>query len=115
MKRYNMLFTFWIIIVVIIFAFLIAIGFIYKKKIEIYKDYEVLLVNKTKKYIKDNNKYPKKNETKKIDLDTLIKEDYLSDDEVVDSCKGYVQISHKDSIKYNAVLSCKYYKTKTNK
>ena len=111
MKRYNVLFTFWVIIVVIIFSFLILLGYMYKNKVKTYKDYEVLLVEKTKKYLDETDKYAGKNSIE-ITIDELIDAKYLDKDDVVKPCEGYVKVNKKASSKYQAIISCKYYKTK---
>ena len=113
MKRYNMLFAVWVVIVVIIFAFLLVLGYMYKNKVKTYKDYEVLLVQKTKKYLDETSKYSNKNSFN-ITIDELVENKYLDKDDALSACDGYVKVSKKESAKYKAILSCKYYKTKVN-
>ena len=114
MKRYNVLFTVWMIIVVIIFALLCTLGFIYKNKVSKYKEYENTLVTATKEYLKENNSYPSDGKSVKVAIDKLIKSKKISKKKVIKECSGSIEVYHGKQMKYTPNIKCTYYKSKTN-
>lgn len=108
MKRFNMLFTAWCIIVVMIMTGLIVLGFAFKKNLKEYKLYEKRIVSATEEYIKDNDISVKKNEELKISINKLKKHKYLSKKDIIKSCSGGA-IVKKTGVIPN--IKCKYYKS----
>ena len=111
--RYNVVFTIWIIIVVIIFGLLCTLGFIYKNKVEKYKEYEETLVSLTQTYLKDENKFPDKNKDIDVTINTLIKKGYIDKNNIVSECSGSILVKHKKQMEYIPKIKCKYYKSET--
>lgn len=112
MASFNKLFYVWIFVVVLIFGGLITLGFVYKNKVQKYKDYESVLVETAKSYVAEKGKYPEEKQTIKISVNVLKKYIESSKKYVIDDCSGYVKVTKKSNFKYKAVLSCKNYNTK---
>ena len=112
MASFNKLFYVWIFVVIIIFGGLITWGFVYKNKVQKYKDYELVLVETAKIYVAKNSIYPEENESIKININKLKKSEKLSKKVVINDCSGYVKVSKKSNFKYKTFLACKNYKTK---
>ena len=111
MRKYNVVFTVWLIICVIIFGLLCALGFIYKNKVAKYKEYEETLVTLTKDYLKEHSKYPSKNNEISVSVNKLIKYGYITKDNIVSECSGKVIVKHNKQMEYIPQIKCKYYKS----
>lgn len=112
MKNYKLWFYMWIIVVIGIFVLLVAFGYMYRKKLSSYHEYEDYLVLKAKEYVDSNDLSLKNGDQISLKIDKLIKENYLSKKHIVDECKGKVTVKYNKGYTYKAKLTCGYYKTK---
>jgi len=113
MKSFNRLFIVWFVVVTLVFIGLIVLGFVFKQRLSEYKDYEDKLVIATKKYVKDNNKYPTVNTPVKVSIDKLIQKGYIKEKDAIDSCNGKVVVTKEKSFIYTPQIKCKNYKSST--
>lgn len=95
-----------------IFGGLVTLGFVYKSKVQKYKDYENVLVESAKIYVAENSLYPQDKKSVKISVNKLIKSSNIPKKEIIKECDGYVRITKKTNFEYKAILKCKNYKTK---
>ena len=109
MKSFDRAFVVWFIVAILIFGGLITLGFVYKKKISDYENYEKVLIQGAKSYISDGGLYPKKNEVITVDINSIIKSGYIKKKDVIDSCTGFIKVSKKKNLVYKPYIKCKYY------
>ena len=108
MKKFNMLFTAWGILVVLIMSGLIVLGFVFKKNLKEYKSFENKLMTAANIYVEDNEIMVKKNEKKKISISKLYKAGLIDKKDLVKSCSGGVIVKKTEIIPN---IKCKYYKS----
>lgn len=114
MKSFNRLFVVWFVVVTLIFAGLIYLGFTYKSKIKTYEKFEDVLISGAESYINNNGVYPEKNETLKINIKDIIKSGVINKRDIVDGCTGNIIVSMKKNLTYKPDIKCKYYKSSKN-
>lgn len=112
MKKFNVLFVVWIIILLVIFSLLSYIGFMYKEKVSHYKKFEALMLDAAKVYAYNNSYLPVSNSTIKITLDELIESGSIKKNKNNKECTGYVEVSNYGEYSFDAFVKCGYYKTK---
>ncbi len=114
MNKIKKMYALWAIIVIGLFAFLTAFGFLYKKKTVVYKELEEKLETAEKRYIDAKFLYPDQNESLKTNATILIENGYLDALEINgEKCDGYAVIIKKDiAFEYKAYIKCPNYKTK---
>ena len=114
MNKMKKLYVIWGILAVLIFAFLTAFGFMYKKKTYIYKDLENRLVAAEKKYVDSRFLYPENGEVVKITANDLIENEFFDSMQLNDEvCEGYTTVRKDGGVfEYKAYIKCKWYKTK---
>lgn len=112
MASFNKLFYVWIVVVIAIFGGLITLGYVYKNRVQKYKDYENVLVESAKIYVAENSLYPEEKQSIKISVKKLKKVSNLSKKDIIDDCGGYVKVTKKTNFSYKAILKCENYKTK---
>lgn len=78
-----------------------------------YKDIEANIYDAVKEYVDDNSKLLEKKEYFKLNLDTLVKNGYISniDDEYGETCSGYIEINNEKEVTYGVFLKCSEYET----
>ncbi len=114
MKKTNILFIIWGVIVFIVIVLLTVLGFMLKK---VNKDYRVLendLKVSAEKYVTNNFLFPNENEQFTITKEKLIEEGYLEDLKTSsnDVCDGYAIVKMDDVVKTKAYIKCDKYTTK---
>ena len=112
MKTFNRLFIIWVIFATLIFAGLCTLGFVFKKNVEKYKEFEDVLVESTKSYVLNEGKVDFDADYLDVSINDLVKSGYLNKKDVVKSCSGKVRVKNKKQISYKAIIKCKNYKTK---
>ena len=114
MEKIKKMYVVWTILVIIIFTLLTTFGFIYKKKMSVYKDLEAKLVEAEKKYVDANFLYPENKEMVKTTSTTLIENNDLDGLDIEnDSCTGYAIIYNKNGVyEYKGFVKCEKYTTK---
>ena len=112
MNRLKRISIIWGIVAVLLFAFLTAIGFIYKNKTQKYTDLDKELVKVTKSYTATDFKFPINGEEIIITFEEL-KNAGLIDNLKVDNqkCDGYVEVSFNNVTEYKAFIKCDKYTT----
>ncbi len=111
MKNFNRLFIVWCFVATIIFAGLCTIGFMYKRNLEEYHDFENVIINAAKAYVLDEGIVDFNSDYIDIKISTLLDKGYIKKKDVVKSCNGSVRIENKKLIKYKPLIKCKYYKS----
>jgi len=115
MKKNNMLFIIWGVIVIILVGLLTTLGFMLKGKNENYLKVEKRLKEATSSYVDHNFLYPEGDEKLKILSKDLIDNGFLKYEELKvdnDVCTGYV-ILRKDMVyEYESYIKCNNYTTK---
>lgn len=78
-----------------------------------YDDLENDIYEATKEYIEDNPKIIEKKDYFKLNIDTLLKNGYITNfsDEESNECKGYVDIYNAEELSYSVYINCPYYQT----
>lgn len=115
MKKSNILFVIWGVIVVILVGLLTVLGFMLKGKNEKYEKIEDRLIKATSSYVDYNFLYPEGNEKVKILSKDLIENEFLKLEELKtddDTCTGYVMLKKDVVYEYKAYIKCKNYTTK---
>lgn len=115
MKKNNILFVIWGVIVIILVGLLTAMGFMLKGKNEKYEKVEERLKEATSSYVDHNFLYPEDNEKLKILSKDLIDNDFLKLEELKvdnDVCTGYVILTKDMVYEYDAFIKCNNYTTK---
>lgn len=113
MKKVNVLFIIWGIIVVFIIALLTTLGFLFKSKSSVYEKLEDKLVDSAKKYVDTRFLYPSEKEDLKVTSKELIESELLDELRVNDEiCNGYVIVTYDSVFHYKAYIQCKNYTTK---
>ena len=111
MKNFNRLFIVWCIFATLIFAGLCVLGFMFKKNIEKYHDFEKVLINATEEYVLKEGKVNTDEDYFEVSIKTLINKEYISKDDIVKSCSGIVKVENRKQIKYKPMIKCKNYKS----
>ncbi|MCM1053362.1 MAG: hypothetical protein NC483_05260 [Ruminococcus sp.] len=113
MKKTNILFIIWGIVVLGIVICLTVLGFMLKKINREYQELERSLQDIAIIYVKDKALYPEENDELKISKDELLENGYLGDLKVdSDTCNGYVIVKLEEGFTYNSYIKCKRYTTK---
>ena len=115
MKKSNLLFVVWGIIVIVLVGLLTTMGFMLKGKNEKYELVEKRLKEATSSYVDHNFLYPEGDEKLKILTKDLVSSGFLKQDELKvdkDVCVGYVPL-YKDMVyEYDVFIKCNNYTTK---
>ena len=111
MKKFNTLFIVWCFIATFIFAGLCTLGFIYKKKIEKYHDFEKVIIEATKSYVIKEGIVNFNEDYVDVKIETLLENGYLKKSDIVKSCHGKIRIENTKLINYKPLIKCKYYKS----
>lgn len=115
MKKNNLLFVIWGVIVVILVALLTTMGFMLKGKNEDYEKIEKRLKEAASSYVDHNFLYPEGDEKLKILSKDLIDNGFLKYEELKvnnDVCTGYVILSKDMVYEYDVFIKCNNYTTK---
>lgn len=115
MKRSNVLFVIWGVMVIVLVGLLTVLGFMLKDKNGKYEEVEDRLKKATSSYVDNKFLYPEDNENLKILSKDLIENGFLKSDELKvnnDICSGYVILTKNMVYEYKAYIKCNNYKTK---
>ncbi len=113
MKKTNILFIIWGILVIIVIGLLTALGFMIKNQNKDYEKLEDKLLDSTKKYVDTNFLYPEGNDTLKVTSSELIEKNFLDELKVNnDKCTGYVKVYNDGVYQYKVYIKCSNYTTK---
>lgn len=113
MKKNNVLFVIWGIVVIAVIALLTFLGFMLKNRNGDYKNLEDKLETNVKKYVDAMFLYPNAGEEVKITSKDLIENDYLDELKFEDDvCEGYTIVTYNGVYKYKTYIKCNNYKTK---
>lgn len=107
----KVLLIIWVILLIGIFTLLTYIGFIHKKDVKKYKDYEEVLITASRSYTSSKNMYPKKGSKIIIKIEDLINEGFVDKKDIVDGCSGSIIVKYDSYIDYFPNIKCKYYKS----
>ena len=113
MKKANVLFTIWGIIVIMIVILLTVLGFMIKN---IKSDYRLLeddLLKAAQKYTATNFVYPDEGRTIKVSKNEIEKAGFLEKELKIDDdvCNGYVEVKTDKAVSYKAYIKCRKYQT----
>lgn len=111
MKGFNRLFIIWCFVATLIFAGLCTVGFMYKKNLEKYHDFEKVIIDATKAYVLKEGIVNFNGTYLDISINTLFDNGYLTKDDLVNGCTGKVRVENNKLIKYKPLIKCKYYKS----
>lgn len=112
LKKMKVISIIWGMFLVTLFIILTIFAFRFKSNSKKYLELGEYFSSKAREYVEDNNLYPSKDETTKINKSELIDNDYI--EELIvdnDNCDGFVIVSFKESYEYKAYLKCNKYKT----
>lgn len=115
MKKNNVLFIVWGVIVIILIGLLTTMGFMIKNKNEKYENIEKVLKEKVISYTESNDLYPEIEEELKVTSTEMISKGLLKIDDLKvgkDTCYGYVTIKYDKNYTYNSYIKCQNYTTK---
>lgn len=113
MKKIKIAYIIWAILVIIIFGLLTMLGFMYKKKVEPYKELEFNLKEIAEKYVELEFLYPENGEEVIIKSEDLIKKDLMKElTYKKDTCSGYVELTYNGVYNYKSFIKCDNYITK---
>lgn len=115
MKKNNILFVIWGVIVIALIGLLTTMGFMLKGKNEEYEKLEKRLKEATSSYVDHNFLYPEGNEKLKILSKDLVDNGFLKNEELKvgkDVCTGYVVLKKDMVYEYDAFIKCNSYTTK---
>lgn len=110
LKRMKTISIIWGMFLVTLFIIVTIFAFKFKSNSKKYLELGEYFSSKAKEYVEDNNLYPEKDSTLKVNRNDLIENGYLEElivDE--DECDGYVIVSYKDNYEYKAYLKCNKY------
>lgn len=115
MKKNNILFVIWGVIVIALIGLLTTMGFMLKGKNEEYEKLEKRLKEATSSYVDHNFLYPDGDEKLKILSKDLVDNGFLKTEELKvgkDVCIGYVILKKDMVYEYDAFIKCNSYTTK---
>lgn len=115
MKKNNLLFIIWGVIVISLIALLTIMGFMIKDKNKNYEKTEKRLKEAASSYVDHNFLYPDGDEKLKILSKDLIENGFLKIEELKvdkDICTGYVILSKDMVYQYDVFIKCNNYTTK---
>lgn len=111
--RNKALLIVWVILLIGIFVLLSMLGFIHKKEVDSYHEYEDKLVVAARKYVNANKIYPKKGSKIEVNISDIIDAGYIKKKDIEKSCKGTIIVKYDRFIDYLPNIKCKYYKSST--
>ena len=114
MKGFNRLFIIWCFVATFIFAGLCTVGFMYKRNLKKYHDFEKVIINASKSYVLKEGIVDFDGTYLDVNIDTLLNKGYILKDDMVNSCHGKVRIENQKLIKYKPLIKCKYYTSYKN-
>ena len=114
MKKTNILFIIWGLIVITVVILLTVLGFMIKNVKSNYKKTESTLRLSAEKYTATNFEYPQEGHEVKITKKEIMDAGYLEKDLKVneDVCDGYVIVKTNQVVEYEAFIKCGKYTTK---
>ena len=113
MKKVNVLFVIWGLIVITLVVLLTVLGFILKNNNKEYEALEEKLKVSAEKYTSNNFEYPEEGKEIIIKSNTLKKEGLLEELKYKnDVCEGYVVVKTNKVVEYKSYIKCKNYQTK---
>lgn len=112
LKRMKIISIIWGMFLVTLFIIVTIFAFKFKNTSKKYLELGEYFSSKAQEYVEDNNLYPSKDETIKVNKSDLIDNEYIEELEIdEDKCEGFVIVTNKKNYEYKAYLKCNKYKS----